>query len=60
MITKEEIKKEVDRLPDSLLDQVYAFLKKIRIQKKSGGLKLSLRNFKGKLDNSDIRKAAYE
>jgi hypothetical protein len=34
MITKEEIKKEIDKLPDNLLDQVYELLKKIVIDKR--------------------------
>jgi hypothetical protein len=30
MVTKEEIKKEVDKLPASLLDEVYSYLKSVR------------------------------
>lgn len=29
MITKEELKKEVDKIPDNLLDQVYTLLKRV-------------------------------
>lgn len=29
MITKEELKKEVDRLPENLLEEVYSFLRKV-------------------------------
>ncbi len=36
MITKEEIKKEVDNLPNSLLEEVYLFLKKVSLRKKGG------------------------
>lgn len=36
MITKEELKKEVDKLPESLLDEVYSLLKRITKQKKTG------------------------
>lgn len=59
MITKEELKKEVDKLPDSLLDEVYALLKQVIRQRKIVR-QLTIRNFSGKLDNTDIRKAAYE
>ena len=36
MITKEELKKEVDKLPESLLDEVYSLLKRITKHKKAG------------------------
>jgi hypothetical protein len=36
MVTKEELKKEVDRLPESLLEEVYALLKRFVLQKKTG------------------------
>jgi uncharacterized protein HemX len=36
MITKEEIKKEVDKLPSSLLEEVYSFLKKVSQRAKGG------------------------
>lgn len=59
MISKEELKKEVDKLPDSLLDQVYALLKKVVLKEKTPQ-RLTIRDFSGKLDHTDIRKAAYE
>jgi hypothetical protein len=58
MITKEDLKKVVDKLPENLLDEVYALLKQI-IQQKKTPYKLTTRNFKGKLDGADIRRAAY-
>ena len=33
MVTKEEIKKEVDNLPDNLLNEVYTFLKEVTERK---------------------------
>ncbi len=60
MITKEELKKEVDNLPESLLEEVYALLKEIIGRKKKTHGILTPRDFHGKLDNSNIRKAAYE
>jgi len=58
MVTKEELKKEVDRLPESLIEEVYALLKRIIQQRESQHI--TPRNFDGKLDHTDIRKAAYE
>jgi hypothetical protein len=59
MITKEELKKEVDRLPENLLEEVYSLLKRLTQAKKTP-LPLTVRNFKGKLDHSDLRKSSYE
>ncbi len=33
MVTKEELKKEVDKLPESLLEEVYVLLKRLLLQK---------------------------
>lgn len=60
MVTKEEIKKEVDKLPDSLLEMAYALLRSIAGTKKTDKKSLTTRDFKGRLDNTDIRSAAYE
>jgi len=60
MITKEEIKKEVDKLLESLLDIAYALLRSITRIKKSENKSWTVRDFNGKLDNKDIRSAAYE
>jgi len=59
MITREELKNEVDKLPDSLLDQVYALLKRVVLKEKTTQ-RLTIRDFHGKLDYTDIRKAAYD
>jgi hypothetical protein len=34
MVTKEQIKKEVDKIPDNLLDEAYTLLKKITFRTK--------------------------
>lgn len=60
MVTKEEIKKEVDKLPDNLLEIAYALLRNITGIKKSTNKNWTIRDFKGKLDKPDIRSAAYE
>lgn len=36
MVTKEELKKEVDRLPESLVEEVYVLLKRVLQQRKAG------------------------
>jgi|GEM_PF-2638831 len=60
MITKEELKREVDRLPESLLDEVYALLKNISVKPPQENNKWTQRDFHGKLDKVDIRSSAYE
>ncbi len=35
MVTKEELKKEVERLPESLLEEVYVLLKRFVLQKRA-------------------------
>lgn len=60
MITKEEIKKEVDKLPDSLLETVYKLLKSMALRRKTEKKVWTARDFHGKLDHTDIRGAAYE
>ena len=44
MVTKEEIKKEVDNLPDNLLNEVYSYLKEV-----------TERNSKKPMTESEIR-----
>lgn len=60
MITKETIKKEVDKLPDNLLDVVYKLLKNLTNTPGKGDKHWTTRNFEGKFDAADIRTAAYE
>ena len=60
MITKEHIKKEVDKLPESLLEEAYRLLKRAVDRNKEGKLKITLHDLKGQLDNKNLRKEAYE
>ena len=60
MITKEELKKEVDKLPENLLDEVYALLKQVLKDDKKQPLQFTNRDFKGNLDHAEVRKIAYE
>ena len=50
MITKEELKKEVDRLPESLVEEVYALLKRVVQRRKDGTEKNSWNKWKRSLD----------
>jgi len=59
MITKEKVKKEIDRLSDTELEKVYLYLSSLRKTKKSRPNIRSLK-LKGKLDEKDLRSLAYE
>jgi hypothetical protein len=59
MITKEKVKKEIDRLSDTELEKVYLYLSTLRKTKKSRPNIRSLK-LKGKLDEQDLRSLAYE
>lgn len=59
MVTKENLKKEIDKLPQDLLKQVYQFLHSM---KGKTGKKNRIRSFKlkGQFDDINIRENAYE
>jgi len=59
MITKEKVKKEIDRLSNTELEKVYLYLSSLRKTKKSQPNIRSLK-LKGKLDEEDLRSLAYE
>ena len=59
-MTKEHIKKEVDKLPENLLDEVYRMLKRVVEGKKEKRISITVHDFKGQFDNLIIRKEAYE
>ena len=59
MITKEKVKKEIDRLSDAELEKVYQYLSSLRKKKKPKPNIRSLK-LKGKLDKEDLRTLAYE
>lgn len=60
MISKEELKREVDKLPENLLEEVYTLLKRFVRQEPRNHKKLTIRDFKGSLDDKNARDAAYE
>jgi len=49
VITKEQIKREVDNLPESLLEEVYALLKKFVINKAHTGKRKDLKRLEDSL-----------
>lgn len=59
MITKEKVKKEIDKLSDAEVEKVYLYLSSLRKTKISP---LNIRSLKlnGKLDGEDMRSLAYE
>ena len=59
MITKEKVKKEIDKMPDDLVQEVYKFISNIKTTKIRKG-KLRTYRLKGKFDNLAIRESAYE
>jgi len=59
MITKEKVKKEIDKLSDTEVEKVYQYLSSLRKTKKSPTNIRSLK-LKGKLDGEDLRSVAYE
>ena len=59
MITKEKVKKEIDKLSDAEVEKVYLYLSSLRITKISP-LNIRSLKLKGKLDGEDMRSLAYE
>ena len=61
MPTKEEIKKEIDKMPDDLVNTVYQYIKEKEKQKeKTKNRNIKTYSLKGKYDNMNIRDKAYE
>jgi len=61
MITKEKLKKEIDKLPSGKYDEAYKLLSLLKDKKKvSKNIKLKTVDLGGYFDNKDIRKLAYE
>ena len=59
MITKEKVKKEIDKLSDTEVEKVYLYLSSLR---KTKILPPNIRSLKlkGKLDGKNLRSLAYE
>lgn len=58
-VTKEDIKREVDSLPETVLNRLYKFIGTLK-QRKTNKHSLPTHDFKGKFDEIDIRSRAYE
>lgn len=58
-VTKEEIKREVDSLPETVLNRLYKFISTLKSEKPKKRT-LPIHDFEGKLDDVDIRSRAYE
>lgn len=59
MTTKEKVKKELNTMPDELLEEVYKFITDIKSAKTK---KAQIHTFKlnGSFDQLDVREKAYE
>jgi hypothetical protein len=59
MITKEKVKKEIDKLSDSEVEKVYLYLSSLR-KTKTFPTNIRSLKLKGKLDGENLRSIAYE
>lgn len=59
MITKENIKKEIDKLTETEVKKVYLYVTSLKKTKKQT-LNIPALNLGGKLDKEDLRSLAYE
>jgi len=58
MITREKVKKEIDRLSDAEVEKVYLYLSSIA-EKKKGQTKIRSLKLNGKLDLENVRSVAH-
>lgn len=59
MTTKEKVKREIDKMPNELLEKVYKYINSLRT-KTIIRKKIHTFSLKGQLDNVNIRERAYE
>ena len=59
MVTKERIKRKIDKLPDELLETVYNYINALTPRKKKKK-KIHAYKLKGQFDDINIREKAYE
>lgn len=59
MTTKEKVKKEIDKMPNDLLEKVYKYINSLGV-KEAPKKKIHTYNLKGQFDNVNIRERAYE
>ena len=59
MVTKERIKREIDRMPNDLLEKVYKYINSIKT-KNTSKKKFHTYKLNGQFDDVNIREKAYE
>lgn len=59
MVTREKIKREIDKMPDDLLEKVHKYIGGLT-SKKTTKKKLHTYKLKGQFDDINIRERAYE
>ena len=59
MITKEQVKEEIDKMPKDLLEKVYHYIYTIKL-KSMKKKKIHTHKLKGAFDDLNIREKAYE
>lgn len=59
MSTKEKIKKEIDRMPNDLLEKVYKYINGLTTPKTTKK-KIRVYKLKGQFDSINVRERAYE
>lgn len=59
MVTKERIKREIDRMPNELLEKVYKYINGLT-SPKTNKKKLRTYKLKGQFDGTNVRERAYE
>ncbi|MDP2303311.1 MAG: hypothetical protein Q8N03_12900 [Ignavibacteria bacterium] len=59
MLTKNRIKREIDTLPDDLLEKVYKFISRLK-SVKTDQKKIKTYKLLGQYDNINVREKAYE
>ncbi len=60
MATKDELKKQIDLLPEDFIDTLYELLIRMEKSKQKKFKSFKLRSFNGDFDTKDIREQAYE
>ncbi len=60
MSTRDQIKSEIDKLPDEALQEVQTFLRFLKTKRPVERRKRPAFKLKGRFDDVDIRREAYE
>ncbi len=59
MITKEEVKNEIDNIPDNLMEDIYNYIKKHFHHSKNTSRRIHTYKLNGQFDDMNIREKAY-